>query len=86
MEKFMSEQENEAQSYAGRQVPMDREAERYLLGGILRDPNVMGTVLLTIASDDFFYFERHQMIWHAMADLYRQGTPIDLLTLPTTTR
>lgn len=78
----MVEQENENQTYAGRQLPLDRDAERYLLGGILRDPDVMGTVLMTIASDDFFYFERHQVIWHAMSDLYRLGTPIDLLTLP----
>ncbi|MBR4614265.1 MAG: replicative DNA helicase, partial [Kiritimatiellae bacterium] len=78
----MSEFVNEGGSFEGRQVPMDGEAERYLLGGILRDPNVMTPVIDVVSDDDFFYLERHQLIWRAMRQLYSAGTPIDMLTLP----
>ena len=61
---------------------MDGDAERYLLGGILRDPNVMTPVIDVVSEDDFFYLERHQLIWKAMRQLYSVGTPIDMLTLP----
>ena len=78
----MSEFAKENDRYEGRQVPMDCDAERYLLGGILRDPNVIAPVIETVNEDEFFYLERHQVIWHAMKVLYSQGTPIDMLTLP----
>lgn len=77
----MAEFENEQPMYENRPIPTDEQAERYLLGGILRDPNVMGSVVTVIAGEDFFFFERHRFIWHAMAALYRMGTPIDILTL-----
>ena len=61
---------------------MDTDAERYLLGGILRDPNTISPAIEMIAEDDFFYLERHQLIWRAMKNLYSRGTAIDMLTLP----
>ena len=70
-----------AQNFEGRQMPMDTDAERYLLGGILRDPAVMETATAEISGDDFFYMERHQLIWNALTNLYKAGTPIDLVTL-----
>ena len=70
-----------AQNFEGRQMPMDTDAERYLLGGILRDPSVMETATAEISGEDFFYMERHQLIWAALTRLYRAGTPIDLVTL-----
>ena len=78
----MAEFAKESDKFEGRQVPMDCDAERYLLGGILRDPNVIAPVIETVSEDEFFYLERHQLIWHAMKNLYSQGTPIDMLTLP----
>ena len=78
----MPEFAKENNTYEGRQVPMDADAERYLLGGILRDPNTISPVIEMISEDEFFYLERHQLIWHAMRNLYSLGTPIDMLTLP----
>ena len=78
----MPEFAKENNNYEGRQVPMDTDAERYLLGGILRDPNTISSVLEVVSDDDFFYLERHQLIWRAMKTLYSLGTPIDMLTLP----
>ncbi len=77
----MPEFENDQPMYENRPIPTDEQAERYLLGGILRDPNVMGSVVSIVANDEFFFFERHRYIWHALTELYRLGTPIDVLTL-----
>ena len=76
----MSE-ENKSKSFDGRQMPADVEAERCLLGGILRDPEVMGTAVMAISDDDFFYMERHQLIWNALCSLNKAVTPIDPVTL-----
>ena len=76
----MSE-ENSSKSFDGRQMPADIEAERCLLGGILRDPEVMGVAVMAITDDDFFYLERHQLIWNALCSLNKAVTPIDPVTL-----
>ncbi|MBQ7079002.1 MAG: replicative DNA helicase [Fibrobacter sp.] len=76
----MSE-ENTSKSFDGRQMPADVEAERCLLGGILRDPEVMGSAVMSISDDDFFYLERHQLIWNALCSLNKAVTPIDPVTL-----
>ena len=76
----MSE-ENNSKSFDGRQMPADIEAERCLLGGILRDPEVMGVAVMAISEDDFFYLERHQLIWNALCSLNKAVTPIDPVTL-----
>ena len=60
---------------------MDLEAERCLLGSILRDPDVMGNAIMTIKDESFFYLEKHQLIWTALCTLNRNVTPIDLVTL-----
>ncbi len=72
---------NEQPMYENRPIPVDEQAERYLLGGILRDPNVMETLATAIPSDEFFFFERHRLVWHAMTQLFRMASPIDVLTL-----
>jgi replicative DNA helicase len=41
----------------------------------------METATAEISGDDFFYMERHQLIWNALTNLYKAGTPIDLVTL-----
>lgn len=78
----MPENLNENTNFEGRQLPLDVEAERYLLGGILRDPNVIAPVIEVVNDDEFFYLERHQLIWRAMKSLYGEGNAIDMLTLP----
>ncbi len=77
----MPELDNQQNNFEGRQVPMDLDAERCLLGGILRDPDVMGEAIMIIKDDSFFYLERHQLVWQALCNLNRNVTPIDLVTL-----
>jgi replicative DNA helicase len=60
--------------------PHNKEAERGVLGGILRDPETLHDVqeILTV---DNFYFDAHQKVYQAIADLTNEHQPIDLVLL-----
>ena len=53
------------------------EAEQAVLGGILTRPDVMRRLDALEVED--FYNPRHKAVWSAMAGLYAQGKPIDLV-------
>ncbi|MBX9584099.1 MAG: replicative DNA helicase [Gemmataceae bacterium] len=60
--------------------PHSREAERGVLGGILRDPEVLSAVVMVVRPDNF-YFDAHQKIFQAVLDLNAEGQPIDIVLL-----
>ncbi len=60
--------------------PHSPEAERGVLGGLLRDNAVIGDVLQIIREDNF-YADAHRKVFHAITTLYDKGVPIDLVTL-----
>src|SRR5690349_8832551 len=60
--------------------PHNRDAERGVLGGILRDPDTLPTVQQTIRADNF-YFDAHQKIYQAICELAGENQPIDLVLL-----
>src|SRR5437763_3635373 len=60
--------------------PQNRDAERGVLGGILRDPETLSDVQQIIVADNF-YFDAHQKIYQALCDLQTEGQPIDLVLL-----
>src|SRR5438552_1084728 len=60
--------------------PQSREAERCVLGSMLRDNGVIGDVLQIIRADNF-YLDAHQKIHHAIVALYDKGHPVDLVML-----
>lgn len=60
--------------------PHSREAEEGVIGGVLRDPEVLSDVLHVIKSDNF-YFDANQKIFQAIVDLYNENQPIDLVLL-----
>src|ERR1700746_1926476 len=62
--------------------PQSREAERSVLGSMLRDNGVIGDVLQIIRGDNF-YLDAHQKIFQAIISLYDRGHPVDLVTLST---
>lgn len=64
----------------GRVPPQDIAAEKSLLGAVMLSDSTLPEILTIIKPRDF-YEERHQIIFSAMADLYDQHKPIDLLTL-----
>lgn len=61
--------------------PHSEEAERSVLGSILMDRDAVVQVS-EILLPEYFYDERHGMIYEAMIALYEERSPIDLVTLP----
>jgi replicative DNA helicase len=64
----------------GRVPPHDLEAEGSVLGSILLDPAAIARVLDLLSPDDF-YRENNAQIYRAITELFRQGEPIDNITL-----
>jgi replicative DNA helicase len=60
--------------------PQNRDAERGVLGGILRDPETLSDVQMIVRPDNF-YFDAHQKIYQALCDLQDEGQPLDLVLL-----
>jgi len=60
--------------------PQNLEAEQSVLGSILLEPEALSRVLEVMTGDDF-YREAHRKIFSSMLDLYKKGTPVDLITL-----
>ncbi|MCC5620666.1 DnaB-like helicase N-terminal domain-containing protein [Nostoc sp. CHAB 5715] len=61
-----------------RPLPCNIEAEIYVLGGIIEDPNVMGRVKDRLRPEHF-YVGAHKDIYQACLKLYAKGQPTDLL-------
>ena len=58
--------------------PQSREAERCVIGSMLRDNGVIPDVIQIIRAENF-YFDAHQKIYRAITHLYDQGQPVDLV-------
>ena len=63
-----------------RQLPMDRESEEAVVGGILFRGAALNQVAEIVRAEDF-YFPTHQLIFAAIQDLDSQSRPIDLITV-----
>ena len=60
--------------------PHSKDAERALIGGILRNPEMLQTVR-AITTADGFYFDANQRVYQAMCDLEDSHAPVDLVSL-----
>jgi len=60
--------------------PQSREAERCVLGSLLRDNSVIGDVIQIVHADNF-YQDAHQKIFQGIVSLYDKGHPVDLVML-----
>src|SRR5262245_4206654 len=60
--------------------PHSRDAERGVLGGVLRDPVTLHTIQQIIRVENF-YFDAHQKIFQAIVELYSENQPVDLVLL-----
>lgn len=60
--------------------PQSRDAERCVLGSMLRENLVISDVLQIIRQDNF-YFDAHQKIFQCMVEIYDSGHPVDLVIL-----
>jgi replicative DNA helicase len=65
---------------AERLPPQNREAERCVLGSMLRDNQVISDIV-QIVRPEHFYFDAHQKIYQTTVDLYDAHQPIDLVIL-----
>jgi replicative DNA helicase len=60
--------------------PYNREAERSVLGSMLRDNMVINDVVNIVQTDNF-YFDAHQKIYDAIKNINDLGRPVDLVIL-----
>jgi len=60
--------------------PQNLEAETFILGSLLIDPNVIIKVADILNSEDF-YKDSHGQIYNSMCELYARREPIDILSL-----
>ena len=60
--------------------PQNLEAERCVLGSMLRDNAVINDVLQCLRGDAF-YLDAHQRIFQAVTEIYNDGHPVDLVIL-----
>jgi replicative DNA helicase len=63
-----------------RMPPHNREAERCVLGSMLRSNAVIGDILQILRVENF-YAPAHRHVFQATVDLYERGHPVDLVTL-----
>ena len=61
-------------------LPVNLDAERFVLGSILMDDALFVQVAGTVQADDFS-LEKHRRIFSRMADLHEHGERIDRITL-----
>src|SRR5258708_28613623 len=68
---------------AERLPPQSREAERSVLGSMLRDNSVISVVMqLVRPSGEDFYADAHQKIFQAIVSLHdKSGQPVDIVLL-----
>ena len=63
-----------------RMPPQSRDAEKSVIGSVLRDNQVLSDLLQIIRPDNF-YFDAHQKIFTAILELYNDGKPVDPVIL-----
>ena len=67
------------QELRGVTPPNSIEAERSVLGAMLQDPNAVMQAAETLTAEDF-YQPQHRELFDAMMKLFREQTPVDLVT------
>ncbi|MBN9517428.1 replicative DNA helicase [bacterium] len=60
--------------------PHSREAEESVIGGVMRDPDVLDNVTMIIRADNF-YFDAHQKVFQTILDLRAENQPIDIVLI-----
>ena len=60
--------------------PQSRDAERCVLGSMLRDNAVIPDVINIVRADNF-YFDAHQKIYSGITRIFDDGKPVDLVIL-----
>ena len=69
-----------SQSVALQGLPSNADAERFVLGSILLDPQKFEAAHSSLTLEDFS-LQKHRVIFQRMADLYDRGDHIDRVTV-----
>src|SRR5262245_59053267 len=72
---------SEREELEQRLPPQNREAERCVLGSILRDKDVIPDVLQIIQQEEVFYQDAHQKIFKGIRSIYDKNGTVDLILL-----
>ena len=59
--------------------PQDIEAEKAVLGSMMKSQDAVSDVIDRLKADDF-YLKEHQQIYQAMVEMYKKSIAIDLMT------
>lgn len=62
-------------------LPQAKDVEEVVLGTVMIDKNAVIVARSEIKSSEYFYDNRHGMIWDAIISLDNKNAPIDLLTV-----
>ena len=60
--------------------PNSPEAEQSVIGAMIMDRDAIADVIDIVDADDF-YQKQNGILYEAMTELYREGKPVDLVTL-----
>ena len=60
--------------------PNSPEAEQSVIGAMIMDRDAIADVIDIVNADDF-YQKQNGILFEAMTELYREGKPVDLVTL-----
>lgn len=72
--------ENDNQSPVKIELPSDVEAEKAVLGSMMKSSDAVSDVIDMVKPEDF-YVKEHQEIYAAMVDMYRHSVNIDITTV-----
>ncbi len=61
-------------------VPANLDAERWILGAVLKDPSQLSSLSDGLEPEDFF-LEAHRHVWKAVTDLFGRALPIDVVSV-----
>jgi len=61
--------------------PKSVDAEQAVLGSVLKDPEVMSSIIEYIDSEILFYVPKHRQIFRAVLNLYEKNEPGDITTV-----
>nr|MBN2277094.1 replicative DNA helicase [candidate division Zixibacteria bacterium] len=61
--------------------PQSVDAEQAVLGSVLKDSEVISSVLEQIGAEDNFYVPKHRIIFRAVLNLYEKNEPCDITTV-----
>lgn len=63
------------------QQPQSLEAERNVIGAIIKSEDAMTAAVATLRTSAPFYAQKHRIIFDAAIGLYRNSNPVDITTL-----